>query len=147
MCYRVLEREIMQEIIAIREVSLSELYVQDKKYTEKYAQENPDTLKWLLFDLGVDTGQHYEHQFNTHRNRFNEVYTGSRWVGLERSDKQWCESGYASQAVIDKVKGSRLLTDLYAQKGLTTGSVSQLWEDEKQVEEKDAETFSTSVRG
>lgn len=125
----------MQQIIALREVSLSELYKVDTKYTEKYAQENPDTFKWLLFDLGIDINQHYEHQFNTHRNRFNEVYTGSRWVGLERSDKQWCESGHASQAVLDKVKGSKLLTDLYAQKGLTASSVSQLWEDEKQEEE------------
>ena len=134
-----------QTIIALREISVSELYSQDEKYTEKYFHENFEEIKPLLFELGIDLQQQYEVQFNTHRNHFNEVYTGTRVIGLERSDKQWCESGHASQTVLDKVKGSKLLTDLYAQKGLTASSISQVWEEDKQEETEDAKTFSTSV--
>lgn len=138
------------QIIALKEISVSELYTADNKYTEKYVQANPDTIKYVLFDLGLDTSQHYEQQLNTHRNRFNEVYTGTRFVGLERTDAKWLESGHASIAACDKAKDSRLLTDLYSQKGLTANSLGDLWkaEDNQEKEEtEDAETFSTSVRG
>lgn len=118
------------EIAAIRIISLSELHKLKPEYTEKYASENPDTLKWILYDLGIDINQPYEHQFITHRNNFNEIYTGSRWVGYERIDKYWLESGYASQEARDKAKGSKLLVDLYRSKGLSTDRVSGVWEAE-----------------
>ena len=124
-----------QQIIALIEISLSELYKSDNKYTELYASEERNGLKSVLYSVGVDTSQFYETQFNTHRNRFNEVYTGTRFVGLERMDEQWIKSGYASRAVIDKAKGSSLLTDLYARKGLTTSSTGKLWESESEVKE------------
>ena len=136
----------MQSIIALKEISVSELYAVDKKYTEKFVSENGDTVKSVLYDLGLDTSSHYEQQFNTHRNRLNQVYTGTRFVGLERTDEKWLNSSYASVAALDKAKGSHLLTDLYAQKGLTAGSLDELWKPEEQQEElEDEKTLNTNL--
>jgi hypothetical protein len=126
----------MQSIIALKEISVSELYAADKQYTEKFVQENLDPVKQVLFNLGLDTSQYYETQVNTHRNRLKEIYTGTRFVGIERSDMQWIKSGHASRAAIDKSSGSKLLTDLYSQKGLTSGSLQELWKPEQKQEEK-----------
>ena len=120
----------MSDIVAIRVVSLSELYKADSKFTEKYAMENPDELKQILFDSGIDLNQPYEHQFNQHRNNFNEVYHGSRFVGLERIDAVWLESGLASREAKDKAKGNKLLVDLYRSKGLTTDRLGGVFEPE-----------------
>lgn len=123
------------EIVAIRIISLSDMYTANNQFTEKYAQDNPDVIKDLLYELGIDIKQPYEHQVNTHRNFFNKEYTGSRWVGYERTDQAWLESGYASQEAIDKSCGSRLLTDLYRSKGLTTDRIAGVWNDEDKQEE------------
>lgn len=120
----------MSDIVAIRVVSLSELYKADSKFTEKYAMENPDELKQVLYDSGIDLNQPHEHQFNQHRNNFNEVYHGSRWVGLERIDAVWLESGLASREAKDKAKGNKLLVDLYRSKGLTTDRLGGVFEPE-----------------
>ena len=120
----------MSDIVAIRAVSLSELYKADPKFTEKYAMENPDELKQVLYDSGIDTNQPYEHQFNQHRNNFNEVYHGSRFVGLERIDAAWLQSGLASREAKDKAKGNKLLVDLYRSKGLTTDRIGGVFEPE-----------------
>jgi len=44
--------------------------------------------------------------------------TCDRFVGNERTDKEWIESGYASREAKDKSSGSKLLTDIYRQKGM-----------------------------
>ena len=52
-----------------------------------------------------------------HRNRFNEVVICDRYVGNERTDKEWLNSGYASQEAKDKATGSKMLADLYRLRG------------------------------
>lgn len=123
----------MADIAAIRVISLSELYKADPKFTELYAMQNEAELKQILYKAGIDTNQSYEHQVNTHRNHFNEVYTGSRWVGNSRIDEDWINSGLASREAKDKASGSRLLVDLYRSKGLTTDRLGGVWEDEDEV--------------
>lgn len=120
----------MSDIVAIRIVSLSELYKADPKFTEKYAMENEAELKQVLHNSGIDLNQPYEHQFNQHRNYFNEIYHGSRWMGLERIDAEWLQSGLASREAKDKAKGNKLLVDLYRSKGLTTDRLGGVFEPE-----------------
>ena len=129
----------MSEIAAIRIVSLSELYAADSKFTEMYAMqpENEDELMQVLYAAGIDLNQPWEHQFNTHRNNFNEVYTGSRFVGLERIDPVWLLSGVASREAIDKAKGNKLLVDLYRSKGLTTDRLGGVFEPEDFEQEQE----------
>jgi len=77
-------------------------------------------FKGILFDLGLDSKQHYEYQVpSQHRNRLNEVVTSGRYYGVERSDDEWLKSGFASEAAKDKAKNSRLCDDLYRAKALT----------------------------
>lgn len=109
----------MSTIIALQYISLSELYTVDKNYTEKWVEDNPKELEKVLRDLGLETNLPYEHQFCTHRNRFNNIITCSRWVGNEMISKEWLDSGYASQTAKDKASGSRLLADLYRNRGMT----------------------------
>jgi hypothetical protein len=124
------------EIVALRIISLSELHRMNSSFTEKSISEyDPEKLKQLLHGLGVDTTQPYEHQIISHRNSLNEIYTGSRWVGCERVDAEWLESGYASQEAKDKAKGSRLLIDLYRNKGLSTDRLAGVWENEDEQKE------------
>jgi hypothetical protein len=119
------------EIVALRVISLSELHHMDNSFTEKSISEyNTEKLKQLLHGLGIDTNQTYEHQILPHRNSLNKIYTGSRWVGCERTDEEWLNSGYASQEAKDKAKGSRLLVDLYRNKGLSTDRLAGVWADE-----------------
>jgi hypothetical protein len=121
---------MMRDIAALQQISLSELRTMHPKYTEDYVKENPEEIKGILFDLGLNTNEHFEAQHNTHRNRFNNPVTCTRWVGSERVDSEWLESGYASQLAIDKSKGNKLLVDLYSTKGLTTDRLGGVWEDE-----------------
>ncbi len=104
-------------ITALTYLSLSEIQRFKPECTEDWVKENPDEIKGVLHNLGLDFNLPYERQFVTHRNRFNEVVMCSRWVGYERQDKDWIESGYASQEAMDKVKGNKLLVDLYRTKG------------------------------
>lgn len=117
-------------IAALKAVSLSEIATVDSKYTEAYAEANPDEILKLLFDLGIDTKQKYEHQLKTHRNMFNNVITCSRWVGEERTDYEWINSGYASTEAIDRSKNNRLLNDLYWSKDLSFNRANGVWEPE-----------------
>lgn len=116
-------------IAAIRSISLSEIYKVNKIFSEKYVQENPTRIINLLWELGINTKEYYEQQVNTHRNIFSEVYTGSRFVGLERTDKEWLDSGYASREAKDKATGNKLLNDLYRNKGLSEDRLAGVWQD------------------
>ena len=109
----------MSSIIALVYISLSELQTIDPKYTEEYADSSEQELLGVLHGLGLDVDKPWERQRVEHRNRFGNLITGSRWVGNERIDKGWIESGYASQEAIDKSKNNRMLNDLYRQRGMT----------------------------
>lgn len=104
------------QITALVIISLSELQTINPKYTEEWSENTPE-LEQTLFSLGANTKSPYEKQTDQHRNRFGNLITCSRWVCNERTDKEWVESGYASQAAIDKASGSKLIRDLYRLKG------------------------------
>ena len=109
----------MLEIIALSYISFSELQKVDQTITPQWAENNTEEFNKTLYSLGMDTSIPYDWQRNIpHRNRFNEVVTCDRIVGNERTDKEWINSGYASQEAIDKSKHNKILVDLYRMKGL-----------------------------
>jgi hypothetical protein len=100
-------------------ISQSELITADPKYTEEYIKDNPIELERTLWSLGLDTNQPYEHQEVTHRNRFGNIISCPRFIGVERLDKEWIESGYASEEALAKRLNNKLVNDLFRLKGLT----------------------------
>jgi hypothetical protein len=107
-------------IMAVLHVSESELQMVIPEYSKQWADSNPAELKDALWKLGLDTNFQYTFQTATqHRNRLSQVVLAGRYYGDERSDPEWLKSGYASQAAIDKARGSKFTDDLYRQKGLT----------------------------
>lgn len=109
----------MSSIIALVYISQSELWTVNPMYTQEWVQNNPQQLEQVLYDLGLDVNQPYEVQFNTHRNRFGNINSCSRFVGNERLDKEWIDSKYSSQEARDKASGSNLVKDLYSLRGMT----------------------------
>ena len=109
----------MSSIIALVYISQSELWTVNPLYTEEWVQNNPQQLEPVLYGLGLDVNQPYETQFNTHRNRFGNIDTCTRWVGNSRLDDEWILSGYASEEAVDKKQGNSLIKDLYSMRGLT----------------------------
>jgi hypothetical protein len=66
-------------------------------YHHKLNEENPTLLREILFMHGADVGHEFECVVDTHRMRTsNKVYTGKRFVYVERTDKEWLCSGIAS---------------------------------------------------
>jgi len=108
----------MLNICAIEYVSLSELETVMPWITLEWTEENPDILKNMLHDLGMDAWNYpVDVQDCTHRNRFGNVITTRRWVGNSRVDKEWLESGYASTAAKDRALGNKLLIESYLKRG------------------------------
>lgn len=106
------------QIAALIYVSMSELAKVKPDITYDWVDNNKEEFRTILHDLGMNVNQPIDLQGNIqHRNRFNEITTCTRWVGNERTDKEWVESGYASQAAIDKASGNKLLADLYRLRG------------------------------
>lgn len=106
------------QITALSIVSVSELYKVRPDITYEWIEKNNHLFLDMLHELGMNTKQPIEKQENIpHKNRFNAVVQCDRYVGNERFDIDWVTSGYASQAAIDKSKGSTMLTDLYRLKG------------------------------
>ncbi len=106
-------------IAAISYISSSEIAKVFPEFTYQWVEDNPVKFESMLWNLGLDTNYPYERQIDIqHRNRFNEVVICDRWVGNERTCKEWIESGYASQEAIDKSLNNRLLIDLYRSKGM-----------------------------
>jgi hypothetical protein len=105
------------EIAAISIISLSEIKKVRPDLTWDKINESEQSKKEfdeLLFSLGMNVKDYpYEVQKVKHRNKFNEVVRCERMVGLERLDKEWLASGYATDEAIDKAKGNKLLVDLY----------------------------------
>lgn len=107
-------------IAAIRIVSESEIATVKEGFNAQWALDNPKEFNNMLFDLGIDIKSAVEVQEGlTHRNGFGNIITCTRWVGSERVDLVWVRSGYASQEAKDKATGSRMLEDLYRQRGMT----------------------------
>jgi hypothetical protein len=86
----------------------------------------------ILYNLGMDVSKGIEQQNGLmHRNRLNKVVKCPRWVGEERQDEEWINSGYASQEALDKYSGNRILEDLYRSKNLTQDAQIALEERDK----------------
>lgn len=116
-----MQKKIKQSnIVALCIVSESEIAKAIPEYTYSWQTNNPDLFNLILFQLGMDIKKPIETQLGlTHRNRLNEIVICARFVGDERLDFDWLNSGYASQQAKDKVSGSRMLEDLYRAKNLT----------------------------
>lgn len=104
-------------------ISESELCLAEPNYNhEWFNTDNPNHIKLLntLYDLGINIDEGVEVQQSVqHRNRLNQVVTCGRYIGSERIDTSWIESGFASKEAIDKASGSKLLEGLYRAKGMT----------------------------
>lgn len=107
-------------IMALVYISESEIAKVIKDYRYNLENDDPELFKSFLYSVGIDISLPVIRQDTIqHRNRFNEVVTCSRWVGNERLDEYWIESGHASREAIDKASGSRLVEDVYRVRGLT----------------------------
>lgn len=113
-------------IVALCIVSASDIAFVMKEFTYQWAAENKEDFDNLLYKFGMDTRFVYEEQDGEedekgkgiqHMNRQNKVVKCKRWVGVERTDEEWLKSGHASREAKDKASGSKLLADLYNQKG------------------------------
>jgi hypothetical protein len=105
-------------IVALCIISESEIAKVIPDYS--FQMETEESFKELLYSLGMDIQKPYSRQDALqHRNRLNEIVICSRWVGEERTDEDWVNSGYASREAIDKASGSKILESLYREKGLT----------------------------
>lgn len=114
------KQESFSEIVAYVYVSESEVIKLAPDYTAKWEEQNLEQLEQILYSFGLNTKQRYRRYDGLpHRNRFGEVVVCSRWVGNERADKEWLDSGFASREAIDRSKNNKLLDNLYAQRGLT----------------------------
>lgn len=105
-------------ITALCIVSASEIAVGYPDFTYDLIETNRDKFLKILYDLGMDTSQQIEIQPDIqHRNRLDKIVICDRYVGHERTDLEWINSGYASQEAKDKRSGNRLIQDLYKQRG------------------------------
>jgi hypothetical protein len=109
----------MSNIIALSIVSAMDVVEVMPHFTYKWAEENPKEFREILEQFGMDTRSGFETQTDvTHRTKLGRLVTCDRYVSNERIDKEWIQSGYASREAKDKSSGSKLLTDIYRQKGM-----------------------------
>ncbi len=107
------------KIAAACVISLSEIQKVRPEIDDKYIENNKEEIQQMLYDLGIDNHEYpAEEQLVLHRNRFNEIVYCLRWSGMERTDNEWLNSGYASNEALDKAEDNKLLNDLYRKKGL-----------------------------
>jgi hypothetical protein len=109
----------MLNIVALRYISLSEINKVQPEVNKKWIENNQEEFLDILFQLGLDPKEPFDYQDHLqHRNFFNEIVVCDRVVGSERLDKEWLESGFASPEAKDKSLNSKLLIDLYRQRGM-----------------------------
>lgn len=131
-------KEFYSTICNTIHISESEIAALYPDYDFSWFADEPEKVKGILFDLGLDVNQHWEMQEVTqHRNRMSTVVTCGRIYGTERMDTDWLRSGYASQATKDKAKNSRLLDDIYKSKALTIEAQMALEARDRYVKNED----------
>jgi hypothetical protein len=97
----------------LRYISESDLLLLDSYYVG-IDQKEPEKFKRILFNHGFDIDAKIEEEIGTHRNLQNKAYKGKRFVGLERTDRAWLRSGYASvEAHINSSKDKSLKEELH----------------------------------
>lgn len=100
-------------------ISASEIAKVFPDFTYQWAEDNPHQFQDLLYEVGMDKNYKFEVQTDVqHKNRFGELVVCDRYVGIERTDREWLESGVASQEAKDRAASNKLLEDLYRRKGL-----------------------------
>lgn len=110
---------MQQTIIANAIVSSFDLLKAFPAFSHEWASENPREFHELLWQFGLNAALGVEVQENVpHRCLQGVVVECHRYVGKERIDKEWLESGFASYEAKQKASNSQLLTDLYRAKGL-----------------------------
>lgn len=114
------QKQYVSKISAYIYISLFEIQKVKPNITEKWCKDisNKSELTKLLYECGLNISKPFELQENTHRTRFDSIFTGVRFVGHERTDDLWIKSGCASDAAIDKSLNSRMLDDAWRLKGL-----------------------------
>lgn len=102
-------------------VSETEIALAYPEYDSSWLVENIDDLKTVLWDFGMDTvNENFTlSEVVQHRNRLGKIVTSGRYIGQERSDDEYLNSGYASEAALDKARNSPMTDCLYREKGLT----------------------------
>lgn len=93
-------------------VSLSELR-KLPRWDETIIERDYKAFMKILFSLGLDVKRGVEVQEGLeHRNKLNEIVTCTRFVGFERTDKEWLQSGFASTDVLYAVSDAEVQKEM-----------------------------------
>jgi len=65
-------------------------------WAKAYGENNKQEIERILFENGIDTEEPYTVEFSQHRNLRGEIVSCERYIGEERSCKEWLKSGAAS---------------------------------------------------
>lgn len=145
-------------IAAWKIISESEIVLAFSNYDVSWWDESNPKRKILLklfYQLGIDTDYPIKLQGVTrHRNQLNKVVTCRRYLGEERQDKEWLNSGYASKEAKDKARKSRITDEIYWTKGLTVdcqvaGEIKDSYisiSEEDQLEQDQELGYDTGIR-
>lgn len=113
-----------------RAISLYDImcYPEAKKAIQ---EQDKKTLEKILYSLGLDVKEPYELEECLHRPLMkdgNEPWMGPRYVGNERQDKAYLESGNSTwENRIDACRDPELRADLLGMS--KTGSSDRTWSD------------------
>lgn len=100
-------------------------------WTPDLPQKNPTLFKQILFKHGAEITQEINCVEDTHRMRTsNKTHTGKRWVFVERTDRDWLNSGVATIEAYLAASDKETQKDMAAMGRYTVTSV-------KNVEEMD----------
>lgn len=126
-----------------RQISSYDL-LQVKEYKDMLLENNQEALKKVLYDLGLDVDhEEFEVLSRDHRplsKKDNIPWFGPIFISAERTDKEWLESGYASEEAVVESKGDvSLIVELnkMGRQSNFTGSVIDNAKRHKKVIQKE----------
>lgn len=135
---------LIAALLYVSESELKKVPVLWNRYKLARSTNSIESIKQILFNLGADTSREILEQKIMHKNRFNEIVTCIRYVTHERTDSEWVNSGYASQALLDKVQGNKLLENLYRMRLETEDAMTS--HDDKEAQAAGFEVVLEAVR-
>lgn len=108
-------------------------------FAEAYGSEDKDKIEEFLWTHGMDINEDYEEESVYHRplsSKSNEPVFGVRFIGTERTDKEWIKSGCATlEACIRSSGDLTMINDL---KGMSReGNQSRYETDNYDVEHEE----------
>lgn len=81
----------------LKVISESELKRKFENWDTEKVLSNPILFNQVLWYMGLDTRHAVETQEGlTHRNKYDEVVNCIRWVGVERTDRDWLNNPHSS---------------------------------------------------